>query len=220
MMNSFWRFEFNGELSSGLLNQKMQAVMWRREIVLLATVVLVMCAGIVVGRLSVKSSSQSSSATNPATNPTSRPARVSIASMPDILQVSPDQRAKMDAIWQHAGDVMRKLEADRRQLETEHNQKILALFTPEQLAEYNKINGDYSAGQKELNSERGKTMSDADKQTVAILDDKQREKYDQLRYRMNGTNENRGRRGMPGGPATRRSSTRPATVSADGNHSG
>jgi hypothetical protein len=193
--------------------------MWRREIVLLATVVLVMCAGIVVGRLSVKLPAQNAVVTQPATKPASRPGRVTIASLPDMLQVSPDQRSNMDQIWHKAGDSMRSLESDRRQLESDHNQKILAIFSPEQLAEYKKINDDYDRRRKEISAAQAKVTTDADMATKAILDDKQIKIYEQLRNRLPGNNENRGRRGMPGGPATRRSSTRPATGSTDGNHS-
>lgn len=99
----------------------------------------------------------------------------------DELKLSPDQREKMRTIWQemlwgsgpHHGDV-------RRQAAKERDDAIAALITPAQKPEYDKINDKFGKQMADMSRERDEAIKRAVEQTKAILDEKQKAKYEEL----------------------------------------
>jgi hypothetical protein len=111
---------------------------------------------------------------------TTRPAEPKAGGwLPDALGLNTEQREKLKAIW--TGTVPAPSEKARRsQLIKERDEVLYNLLSDEQKQQYQKEMAEYSAKLADLNKEREKAIQDAVKRTKLILDDKQREKYEQI----------------------------------------
>jgi hypothetical protein len=111
---------------------------------------------------------------------TTRPAEPKTGGwLPDALGLNTEQREKLKAIW--TATVPGPSEKARRsQLIKERDEVLYNLLTDEQKQQYQKEMAEYSAKLADLNKEREKAIQDAVKRTKLILDDKQREKYEQI----------------------------------------
>lgn len=158
------------------------------KFILLLTIVLMLGAGVVVGRLWARLPV----AVAPTDKPQSYPARE--------LNLTPDQQKEMDAIWsdtrQKIGDTFER----RRELDRQRDQAIEELLTEEQKAAYKKIMSDHHQGRGELDKERAQLVKQAEERSRALLDDDQKKRWDAMP---------RGPRGGP--PRPPGSATSPST---------
>lgn len=110
----------------------------------------------------------------------------------DQLNLTPDQRQKMDAIWAVTRQRIDMEFEGRRQAEQDREKAVMSLLTDQQRAAYEKINKDYRDKRDELFKERAKLIQEANDQSRALLDEDQKIKWDIV------TKEMRERRGPPG----------------------
>jgi Spy/CpxP family protein refolding chaperone len=166
----------------------------RKIFLLLSTVVLMLGAGVVVGRLSLAPLPHAAIAQTQPDRP--RP-------WFDQLALSSQQRQQMDAIWNDTKQKLHNLSMmdRRRELDKQRDESIRALLSGQQLASYEQINRDFHAGLDELDKERQKLIDDANQRSRALLDDNQKKLWDDQSKRP----RDHGR----GGPTTQRSTTRP-----------
>jgi Spy/CpxP family protein refolding chaperone len=162
------------------------ALMRRSTIFLSTTAVLVLSAGLVVGRLS---------------------AHLPVGQHPpdhgrgwfqDSLGLTPDQKTKMDAIWADLKSQRDKDDELRRGLDRERDAAIKALLTPEQSIAYDKIFQDYHAHRSDLDKEREQEFRTANERSRALLTADQQVKWDAMSKDMHDR-DHRGP-GAPGGP--------------------
>lgn len=170
--------------------------MMRSKLVLLIAVILVLSAGVVVGRLWT----QWPRVTGPADKPQSW--------LVDQLDLTADQQRQMDAIWAEAKPKIAQTWDLRRALDHERDRAVQDLLTPEQWTEYGKIFDEFRVKEAALHQEREQLMHDAEARSRALLSDSQKQKWDAMKnaHRWYGSR----------GPASR-PSTRPVGA-ASGTH--
>jgi Spy/CpxP family protein refolding chaperone len=151
---------------------------------LTVTVVLVLGAGLAVGRLT---------ASLPVPFYGQHMSRSWIA---DQLKLTSQQRQEMDAIWADAKIQMQDLGRQRHELDQQRDKAVRDLLTPEQQAAYDKIFSDYHDQRAVLDQQRADVMHDADLRSRTLLDDAQKATWDELTKQFE---EHRGPHG-PGGP--------------------
>ena len=102
--------------------------------------------------------------------------------LPEALGLNTEQREKLKAIWTETaqGPSQKSSAKKRSELLKERDEALFNLLTDEQKQQYQKQMADYSAKLDELNKEREKAIQEAVERTKLMLDDKQREKYDQI----------------------------------------
>jgi len=127
--------------------------------------------------------------------PTTRQSRES--ELDTLLNLRPEQRAEMKTIWSEMADRGRKQHEDlRRDLRKQRDDKIQALLSPEQKAQFEQVQKEYAEQTMAMDREMRANFEASVKATKALLDPDQRVKYDEwLEKRQWG----RGPRG-PGGP--------------------
>jgi hypothetical protein len=161
--------------------------MMNSNLVLASTVLLVLGAGVVVGRLSDHLPMRTPNAATQEQRPRSW--------LVDQLKLTTDQRQKMDAIWAATRQEFDKDFEERRAQQKDRDQAILNLLSPQQRVAYDKINNDYHAASDDLFKDRQKALQDANDQTRALLSSEQQKIYDLMSKEM----QRNGPRG-PGGP--------------------
>ncbi|HEY8666259.1 MAG TPA: hypothetical protein VIL86_06325 [Tepidisphaeraceae bacterium] len=137
------------------------------KLILVAMVVLVLGAGVVVGRLSTRL-------------PATVPAEKQPSWLADQLNLNPEQRQQMDAIWAETKQKMAKSFERRRGLEKERDQAVVALLTPEQAAEYDEIQEEYRERRAAMDKERGELIREAEERSRALLDDSQKKRWETM----------------------------------------
>jgi hypothetical protein len=144
----------------------------RTRFILVVTIVLVLGAGVVVGRLWANLPSMSHGEDKPP------PSFAKI-----ILKLTADQDKQMDSIW---ADVHQKIDEtfeQRKTLDREHDQAISALLSPEQYISYEEIQQEYRDGRGELDKLRQKLVHDGEIKSIALLDAEQKKLWDQMPHR-------------------------------------
>ncbi len=97
------------------------------------------------------------------------------------LGLSDEQAEKMKGIWSEWIKTGGSRHGDaRRTVQKEREDAVVALLTPEQKKEYEKIAVKYNERMNQLGKERDAAFQQAVEKTKAILNDKQREKYEVL----------------------------------------
>jgi Spy/CpxP family protein refolding chaperone len=131
---------------------------------------------------------------------TTRPTR-GPSELDALLNLRPEQKAKLKAIWSEVADKGRKQHETRRdELRDERDQKIQALLTPEQKSRVEQAHKDYDDQRKALEREMRANFQKAVEATRAVLDSDQRVKYEQwLEKRQWGRGPRGGDRGPGGG---------------------
>jgi len=183
----------------------------RRSTVFLSTAaVLVLSAGLVVGRLSAHLAVVAPAVVAPPVAPPP-PAGHGRGWFPDTLGLTPEQQKNMDAVWADVKNQMDKSQDKRKALDHDRDAAIKALLTPEQSTRYDKIFEDYHAGRAELDKDRMALFHAANEKSRALLTPDQQAKWDAMSKDMHD-HDHHGP-GGPGGPGGRRGgpSTQPAT---------
>jgi Spy/CpxP family protein refolding chaperone len=183
--------------------------MRRSTIFLSAAAVLVLGAGLVVGRLSA----DLSVAAKPVSSATTRPTEGGHGRgwFPDQLGLTPDQDQKMKAIWADVQAQMDKNRDHQHALEHDRDVAIHALLSPQQSAAYDKIQQDYHANRNALNTEREQFIKSGKDRTRAILTPDQQVKLDAMDKDMH---DHHGPGGPPGGHGRGGPSSRPDVMNA------
>ena len=144
----------------------------RSKTILIATFVLVMSAGVVVGRLWTRLPAVSVGHDR------------SPSWLADQMNLSTEQRQQMDAIW---SDTKQKIHATfdhQHELDHQRDAAVVALLTPQQKAAYDKIQADHTAGRAELDKQRDALVHDANDRSKALLSDEQKTRWDTLSKEM------------------------------------
>ena len=165
----------------------------RRSTILLSTAaVLVLSAGLVVGRLSSRIPHRALQLDH------------DHSWFQEQLGLTADQRQHMDSIWADARQQMDKLGEHRHGMEHDRDAAIKALLTPEQSTAYDKIIQDYHTHRADLDKEREALFHGANDRSRALLTPDQQTKWDAMSKQMH---EHHGPPGMSdhghGGPDTR-----------------
>jgi Spy/CpxP family protein refolding chaperone len=174
--------------------------MRKSTIFLSAATVLVLSAGLVIGRLSAH------------LPVVTRHFDRGRGWLPDTLELTPDQHQKMDAIWADVKQQMDKNGDHRRALDRERDASIRALLTPQQLTAYDNIFQDYHAHRADLDKERTQLFHTANDRSRALLTPDQQVKWDAMAKDMHDHDHH-----GPGGPPGRSfgtPSTRPDAMGA------
>jgi|GEM_PF-742917 len=182
--------------------------MTHSNLVLVSTALLVMGAGVMVGRLSTQLEARIVPA-EPATRPEfSRPQRQGNSTrgsppswLADQLNLTAEQRQKMDLVWADTQKQIDKMFQSRPELERAREQAIHDLLTEDQRKAYDKINEDFRNKRDDSFKARTKLVQDASDQSRALLDDIQKAKYDLLAQQMERRSSGRGGAGF--GPGSR-----------------
>jgi hypothetical protein len=176
-----------------------------RFLAFLCTVLLMLGAGIVLGRLSSRM---------PAAAP--KPPTTGPAWFDEQLNLSPGQRKQMDAIWGETRQKMEKLFDRQRALDTERENAIKELLSEEQRAKYDAIRQSYREKRGEFDQDFQKLRKEGDEKSRALLDENQLKRWDQLQKAREGRHRGGSR---SRGPSTQRSTTessRPPAPPPDG----
>ncbi len=158
--------------------------MRRSRVVLSIAAVLVLSAGLVVGRL--------------------LPTRPGPAGghgggggrgwFNDALDLTPEQRKQMDGIWADTKQQIARTWDRRHDLDRKREAAVRALLTPAQVAAYDKAWADYHAGRTALDQERDRLVHDADDRSQLLLTDSQKARWKAMSKDMHDHH------GGPGGP--------------------
>jgi hypothetical protein len=150
--------------------------MMHSNLVLASTAVLVLAAGLSVGRLTARLPLD-----RPLLGAGSADQRSWLA---DQLGLRPDQRQQMDAIWKQTWPQMEKTFEARRDLDKQRDQAIQALLDPQQRIAYQKTLDEFRARREDLFKQRNQLMQDANAQSRALLDEDQQKVWDVLTKQM------------------------------------
>ncbi len=165
--------------------------MRRSRVVLSIAAVLVLSAGLVVGRLSgqLKVAPVVSAGGHGGPGGPGGPGRGWFS---DTLDLTPDQRRQMDGIWTDARGQIGKTWDRRHELDHERDAAVRALLSPPQAAAYDKVWTDYRAARSALDQDRDRLVRDADDRSKRLLTDVQRARWEAMSKDMHDRH--------PGGP--------------------
>lgn len=152
----------------------------RIEILLIVVAALAMSAGVVAGLLASRlpsAAGQQPAATNPVQ--TAPPAAFE-RTLADELQLRPAQREQMREIWEGVRGTVHDTFTDAQNLQKERDEALVALLNDEQRVKFAKISKDYADRFEALTKKRDRTFEEAVEKTKQILDEPQREKYDEI----------------------------------------
>jgi hypothetical protein len=96
------------------------------------------------------------------------------------LQLSDDQRMRMQQIWERAQTRVRRGVESAQQLQQQRDDALVALLNDEQKAAFEKISKQYADRYAELLQQRDQEFAEAVSETRKLLDEQQRQKYDQI----------------------------------------
>jgi hypothetical protein len=150
--------------------------MRRSRQVVLVMAVLVLCAGVVVGRLSARLASEERPL----------PPGHSPSWLADQLDLSTDQRQQMDAIWANVHQQIGNNGEKRHDLERERDDAIRALLSDQQEAAYQAIYEEYHEKRLEMDKTRDALIKSAEDKSRALLNDSQKARWDVLSKEMPG----------------------------------
>jgi hypothetical protein len=145
--------------------------MARRKVVFLTTVLLVLGAGVTVGRLSAHLSETPLQTQSPHRRTDWVAAE---------LNLSTQQHQQMDAIWADVSKNRTKIFDQRRALTDERDQGITKMLTEAQRIGYDKVLKDYRAKLDDLNKESDKAIADANLRSQELLDKDQKKIWDNI----------------------------------------
>ena len=96
------------------------------------------------------------------------------------LNLTAEQKTKMDEIWNAVMRNSRKLQEEQRQeFQKQREEAVRAILTAEQQVQYDAVLKDYAHKMEELRKAREKLFQEAVEKTKPILDEAQRKKYEE-----------------------------------------
>ncbi|HSV15480.1 MAG TPA: Spy/CpxP family protein refolding chaperone [Tepidisphaeraceae bacterium] len=144
--------------------------MRRTKSVIIAAFILVLSAGVVAGRLWARFPS-----------PSATPTGKQPSWLADQLDLTPEQRQQMDAIWANVKQQMDQKLERRHALDRERDQAIEDLLGPEQWQAYGRLIDEFRAKRAEIDKDRMNLIHDANDRSRALLSDVQKQRWDQMR---------------------------------------
>ncbi len=97
------------------------------------------------------------------------------------LHLTPEQQKQMGDIWSGVMQKMRSIGQRRRTMQTERQDALRALLnTPELQAKYDAVVKEYDQKWADLAQEGGQAQEEARQQTLKILNEEQRQKWEQI----------------------------------------
>jgi cell division protein ZapA (FtsZ GTPase activity inhibitor) len=147
--------------------------MTKAKILLVLAFIVVCAAGVVVG-----------TAVDRHAHPDIRP--VTEPGPAPELGLNHDQQEKLHAIWEPVIVLKREMFGNHRRMEQQRLEKILALLTPEQKAEYVKIQADIDHQNKDVEDQIRLATQKAEAATHELLTPAQLKKLDALRHQHMG----------------------------------
>jgi Spy/CpxP family protein refolding chaperone len=141
------------------------------RLILFTTFLLILIAGIVVGRVWQR------------LPPPLAPGAEGHSWLADQLDLNGEQRQRMDAIWAETRKAMAQSYQKRRALDQQRRQAIVGLLTPEQKAEYDRINQAFSKKRQDLDRQRADLIKQTEVRSRALLNARQRETWDKMNSR-------------------------------------
>ena len=151
--------------------------MGRSRTVLSIAAILVLSAGLVVGRLSDRIPAVRSVPPGGHGGHGGDPGH---GWFTDALDLSVDQRRQMDAIWSDVRGQIGKTWDQRHDLDRKRDAAVRALLTPQQAAAYDKVWADYRVGRTALDKERDQLVRDANERSKALLTDAQKARWEAM----------------------------------------
>ena len=140
-------------------------------ILFVGLILLILSAGVVAGMLTARFSSLS---------PQTGADVVESGTLSDQLQLTSDQKTQLRSIWESASDDVKDCYRQAQDIQKRRDQAIVKILTEQQKTEFEKIAQRYSDEYNQLTQNREHTFSKAVERTRAILDPKQRVKYDAI----------------------------------------
>jgi hypothetical protein len=148
---------------------------------LLAVVVLTLGAGFAAGMLAHRvCSGQSDTASAIGGSAPIVRASADGAALVDQLQLTPQQRERMRTIWEQVRGDVQGCYQDAQDLQRRRQQALVAMLSDEQKAEFDRICTEYSAKFTQLTKRRDQAFQNAVQQTRKLLNDSQRQRYEQI----------------------------------------
>ena len=147
--------------------------MSRSKRVFLMAIVLVLCAGLVVGRLSAR-----------LVPPPMPPHDHSPSWLQDQLGLTSEQKQQMDSIWADTKSQIGKTWDGRHELDKQRDDAVHNLLTTEQQAAFTKIYDDYHAKRQSLEKQRDDLIKTAEDRSRSLLSDPQKTQWDTLTKEM------------------------------------
>jgi hypothetical protein len=160
----------------------------RTRFILVVTIMLVLGAGVVVGRLWANLPAISRGGDNKPQDWTK-----------EALKLTADQQKQMDAIWAEVHQKIDETFEQRKALDHEHDQAISALLSPEQYISYEEIQQEYRDDRSNLDKVRQKLVREGEQKSIALLDGEQRKLWDQMPHKPHWGH---GPASGPGGPGS------------------
>jgi hypothetical protein len=171
----------------------------RIEILLIALTVLGMGAGLAAGLLAARMpGSAGTQPTGEGTGPGPAPVPPDRTPLVEELQLTPEQRDQMREIWESARGRVHQTFLDAQQLQKDRDDALVTLLNDEQKAQFRKLSEDYGHRFDTLLKKRDAAFEQAVEKTKSLLNESQRQKYDEILRRHVGTDAPGTRRG----PAT------------------
>lgn len=127
---------------------------------------LALGAGIVAGKLTSRGSAP----------PPAQEGR----SLSEVLELSPEQRAQMQKIWEDVSRTSHECLDEARQVQRDQDARLMSMLTPEQQAEYKRLTIENEGKIKVIDARRKRAFDAAVQRTLPILDDRQRQLYRNL----------------------------------------
>jgi hypothetical protein len=139
----------------------------RPTLALFGVSILALVAGVVTGTLGARVSASPANASGG-------------SSLSAELGLSPEQRDQMQQIWEKVRTTAHQCQDQAQQLQKQRDDSVFALLTDEQKARYTQITTECVGKIQALNAEREAAFSAAVAQTKSMLNESQRQAYEQL----------------------------------------
>lgn len=141
------------------------------QFLLVAVTVLALGAGLTAGLLSARL---------PNAHPGVPDPNVERTLLVEQLDLTPDQQAKMKQIWEATRSEALRAYDEAQKLQKTRDDRIFSLLNDEQKAQFAQLSKEFKDRYDELQLKRDKAFSEAVKQTRALLNETQQQKYDQI----------------------------------------
>jgi hypothetical protein len=136
-------------------------------ILLILMFALALGAGVVAGKLSTRA----------ATPETPAPKR---GTLPQVLQLTADQRDKMEAIWEDVRQTSNKRLAEATAIQRQQDDALMAMLTDDQKKKWQDINMQTAGKIAVLDGSRKEAFKKAVDATLKLLNENQRKIYTQI----------------------------------------
>jgi hypothetical protein len=148
----------------------------RVEILIMGLTVLALCAGVVAGLVAARLPVMA----GPAPTPAPTPASPDRGPLDAALNLSADQREKMQQIWEGVRSKVNDAFDKAQDLQQSRDRDLVALLDDEKKAEFEKISQEYARRFIELGRQRDAAFDEAVERTKKLLNAEQRKKYEQI----------------------------------------